>query len=850
MTDIQSLINALRGNSDQPEVDQGSLYKKNPLAHLDIPGGMKKQLRQIGNNAYVTLRNGGVVGDLVRAGLDSASQDPFVQRLSPGSTYATPSEHTLSQAPEDYQDWSLGDSRHQNAGAMLGDPLNLLPLAGPAASAVKAGARAVTPELGRMAENYMFDTGLAMSAIPKSKAKAMQKLLSGVDSSTLSEADQMLLSTFGSKAAREAQASKKVVKSLTSGVQAEKVAKPAGAKAGKVEPDFWRKIQDTQGEDAVIKAAMSGEHLRPDGYGGYIGAPRTVTSPQSLGAMRSGFDTQFDNAANAIAASDDPSRVGTWYDRAKAGQAASNEPYQLPRSLEQHAVYSAGVSPENELGFSLKHLNSRALGEPEMAYRGAPMRNLETAVTEDRPANLAFKIGEYRNKNDPTIPNTGLFGVNDFRAAQSWGYTDPAGKPWKAGSSATMHPFMDAENALAVQRANALGIGGRTDWAGPHLQEMPWVLNKAEDYYGRGFNAKYKSDSPVEGIKRAVSEANNTMADYIPKHTMSTTWEGVPGANTGHIPEMLNATPEEKLAYTNKARWDVPSPDVNPDSTIGAGNRDAIYSAIGFRQMPTQESMGAYLNSLGVMEQNPSKVGNILVDFAKGSHEVDPKTLGAIGAGEKFRALIGGNEAGAANLLRTTAGTGKTSLLLDSGGRQPTKEQMAKVINILKDTHLNATNSSRGISLLDLNNNANLTNKVLKQKGKELQEAFPSQILKAKQNTVYEAGLGKFNKEGKIIPTKPGSGEATANVLRKFADQPPAVAQNISESESVRDIINKHIARDNEYATARADLQKTRKFFSEENWNKVVQLIRQGMTPAAAVGTLGLSLEGMAAEKE
>lgn len=845
MADIQSLINALRGNSDQPEVDQGSLYKKNPLAHLDIAGGMKKQLRQIGNNAYVTLRNGGVVGDLVRAGLDAASQDPFVQRLSPGSTYTTPSEHTLSQAPEDYQDWSLGDSRHQNAGAMLGDPLNLLPLAGPAASAVKAGARAVTPELGRMAENYMFDTGLAMSAIPKSKAKAMAKMLESVDTTNLSQADKMLLDTFGSKAAREAKTAKKVAKQTS----AEKVSKTV-ERGEKFQPDYFRQLETNQGQQEVLNQAAAGKHLKPTSSGGYVGAPRTVDSPQSLGAMRSNFDTQFDNAANAIAASDDPSRVGTWYDRAKAGQAASNEPYQLPRSLEQHSVYSAGVSPENELGFSLKHLNSRALGEPEMAYRGAPMRNLDTAVEENRPANLAFKIKRYGHMQNPDVPNEGLFGTNDFRHAQSFGYTDPAGNPWKAGVSETMHPFMDAETALAVKRANDLGVGGRADWGGAHLQEMPWVLNKAEDYYGRGFNAKYKSDNPVEGIKRAVSEANNTMADYIPKHTMSATWEGVPGANTGHIPEMLNATPEEKLAYTNKARWDVPSPDVNPDSTIGAGNRDAIYSAIGFRQMPTQESMGAYLNSLGVMEQNPSKVGNILVDFAKGSHEVDPKTLGAIGAGEKFRALIGGNEAGAANLLRTTAGTGKTSLLLDSGGRQPTKEQMAKVINILKDTHLNATNSSRGISLLDFNNNANLTNKVLKQKGKELQEAFPSQILKAKQNTVYEAGLGKFNKEGKIIPTKPGSGEATANVLRKFADQPPAVAQNISESESVRDIINKHIARDNEYATARADLQKTRKFFSEENWNKVVQLIRQGMTPAAAVGTLGLSLEGMAAEKE
>ena len=827
------------------DVDYGANYKANPLSDVDMAGSMKKQLRQIANNAYATLRSGGVVGDLVRAGLESASEDPFVQQLSPGATYNAQQNPTLSQAPEDYQDWSLGDSRTQAAGAMLGDPLNLLPLAGPAASAVKAGAKSVAPEVGRMAENYMFDTGMALSAIPKSKAKAMAKMLESVDTANLSQADKMLLDTFGSKAAREAKTAKKVAKQTS----AEKVSKTV-ERGEKFQPDYFRQLETNQGQQEVLNQAAAGRHLKPTSSGGYVGAPRTVDSPQSLGAMRSNFDTQFDNAANAIAVSDDPSRVGTWYDRAKEGQAASNEPYQLPRSLEQHSVYSAGVSPENELGFALKHLNSRALGEPEMAYRGAPMRNLDTAVEENRPANLAFKIKRYGHMQNPDVPNEGLFGTNDFRHAQSFGYTDPAGNPWKAGVSETMHPFMDAETALAVKRANDLGVGGRADWGGAHLQEMPWVLNKAEDYYGRGFNAKYKSDNPVEGMKQAIREANNTMADYIPKHTMSATWEAIPGASTGHVPSMLTATPEEKLAYTNRGRWDVevPTMDTASGNVVGAGNRDAIYSALGLRQMPTQETTGAYLNAAGQMEHNPLKVGNVMIDFQKGSHNVEPRTMGAVRAAEQFRALQDAQEAGAANLLRTTAGKGKSSILLE--GQQPTKEQMAKIVNILKGTNLTPANSSRGVSLMDFSGNTNLTNKVMKQKAAELNEAYPSKALKATRQSVYEPALTKLNSKGKPIPTVPGSGEATASMLKRFAEESPEVARKISESETVRDIIKQKIARDNELALARPDVQKTRKFFSEANWNKVVELIRGGMAPAAALGTLGFSLEGMAKEKD
>jgi hypothetical protein len=317
-------------------------------------------------------------------------------------------------------------------------------------------------------------------------------------------------------------------------------------------------MAEEQGDEAVLKAARAGKHLKPTAEG-YIGAPRTVTSGQGLGAMRRAMDTDFADSVEAVRLAD-PERLGTWYDRAKQGIAESTEPYQLPRTLEQHGVYSAGVSPESELTFALKHLNSRVAGDPQMAYRGAGMRNLDSAVAEDRPANMGFKIGEYANKNDPRIPNEGLFGVNDFRRAQGMGYTDPQGNPWKAGVSDTMHPFMDAETALQVDRANTAGTGGRTDWQGPHIQEVPWVYGKAQDLYGRGKRGRYGGDE-LEGIKMSLQDANNTARDYMYKHAASATHEQIPGARLGHVPQALDMTPEEKLAYGLEGRFDMPVPE-------------------------------------------------------------------------------------------------------------------------------------------------------------------------------------------------------------------------------------------------------------------------------------------------
>jgi len=662
------------------------------------------------------------------------------------------------------------------------------------------------------------------------------------------------LSGFGKKKAKEAARQKEIQKAVAEAGDAAKdhgdeVSKKAGGQrqSGAIPADYYRKMEAQQGPEAVLSAAKRGEHITRRSDGSIIGAPRHITSGAGLGAMRKSLDNQFDEGVQALEYAD-PQRVGNWYDRAKAGQAASSEPYQLDRSLDATSVYSAGVSPESELAFALKHHNTRALGAPEMAYRGSGMRTLDSAVANDVPPRLAAKVGEYRVKNDPRVPVEGSFGVNDFRAAQGFGYTDAQGKPWRAGVSQQMHPFMDAETALMVNRANTRSAGGKTDWTGPHLQEVPWVYGKAQDLYERGKKGRFSGGT--EGMVKALREANNTTADFMPKHTFSSTYEYVPGANTGHVPELLNASDEVKKAYGAKGRWDMPNTDAavyGMPSSVGAGSRDAIHSAMGLRQLPTEQGVGVYKNSAGLVENNPVTVTRTLANFPTGnSATLHPNFRDAMGAGERFRAAMDVQEAGAGNIVFTGGNRkGKDALLVEMP-RQASPAEMAALQNALRGTNYQPTATARGVALANFEDDAAAKVRALRKltgKSSPLKAALPEGA------TVQKAGF-----EGVYEPLQFGEGRATSAVLQGFADLPEGVSQtvsrNVSESENVRKAIKEKMARDADFASARDDVAQMRKFFSQADWAKAVDLMRKGLTPAAAVAALGYSINSMAAENE
>jgi len=818
------------------------------------------------------LRGEGV-RDASRGAIDDAvTTIDDVQGLAGGPETAEGGRNL--EAMGDAMDW---------AAEKLGNPVDRAGSASPLAGALLAGAGAVIDptKVGRGVKTA--SKAVKKAAASRQIAKTIDEAAAGRSAAFVEPTDAAQrarlgllpqeLAGFGDKALREAAAEKKVARADERVVEKQK---GGGARGGAADAREYRKIYETQGYPEVLARALRETHLKPNPDGGWIGIPRTVQNRSDLRGMRGSLDQQLAQGVSAIQYADPEHGVGTWYPRAQNAHRLINEPHQFDRGLEGAATYSAGVSPDSELAFNLKHQNSRALGTSEMAYRGAPMRSLDEAVANDQKVKHAAKVGEYRNKNDYRVPLDSPYGVNDFRMAQSYGYTDPAGDPWKAGVSETMHPVMDQETLLMGKRASDRRLGGIDKWTGSITQEIPWVLGKAEDLYSRGYKGRFKGDEPgmpgiVQGIVQALREANSTVADSLPKHTLSATYEAAPSVSSGHMAQVPDMPFEQRRAYGETGDWATPAPMAAMDfespygtikaGEVGAGNRDSIYRAVGMRQLPTTEGEGSSTNAEGVHRSGPMKTARPLMDFATadekkgiGTNTINPDTKAAVTAAEGFRALVDAQDAGAANLAVTMAGRkGKQGLLMERA-QAPTGEELANVQSLLEGTDAYAVPNNRGMHIMQTSDdpgNREAVVKLLRKMQSQIDDAFPGATRMAADNEgVYVPGLAKYDPElDKMVPTVPGSGEATAAQMQRFADAPPEVARGMSESEEIRSLIKQKIDRDRSMGGDRPDIQKTRQFFAEADWQKAVDLVRKGAKPAAAIAALGYSLQGMAAQE-
>jgi hypothetical protein len=253
-----------------------------------------------------------------------------------------------------------------------------------------------------------------------------------------------------------------------------------------------------------------------------------------------------------------------------------------------------------------------------------------------------------------------------------------------------------------------------------------------------------------------------------------------------------------------------------------------------------------------------------LMDFPTGGGGLmAPDSRRMMDAAEQFRALMDAQEAGAYNLPNTMGGVkGKNSMVLDTRGRTddpladpsagvlPTSEQLAKMNELVGEQGFGVTASNRGAVMFpfDAMMDPKEASKAMRKSSKGLEEIFPSSQEKSLSTMGYVPGVGKRSPEGPLS-TAPYSGEATTDMLQAFAELPPTVSQNLGESEAVRAAIRAKALRDSKLGGTRGDIQETRRFFSEADWPKAVALIRQGMTPAAALAALGYNINAMAADE-
>jgi hypothetical protein len=384
-------------------------------------------------------------------------------------------------------------------------------------------------------------------------------------------------------------------------------------------------------EEAAM-VAESEQHIIPKvigsvDEGGFVGAPAWVRTRDDLIQMRAKMDEQIESGISG----------GDWYPRAQAGIAEIAGSYPAKQHLlsQEIALTSAQANPDTNLGFVLSGHNAYEAGAPVTKGNIRTGQQARTYIKgrAEGEIGLGRKTGIYGQHLDPTMEDPAT-GTNDIWHARLFGYTNPGTEvPFNRFLSAQQHAFMDAETILAVQRANARKMGGRSDWTAGEIQAAPWVAGKA-----RGLMEKYPGRFPT--FELAMAEASKTYPDFFNKYAANATYEMTPGRMTGHHPALVDAPLSERMGFSTdpRAAW------------TNEEGRDIIYDALGMYQRPTQRATGVYQPPTGgPLENNPAFVARPMVGFTgkTGNREVDPSSAAMMSGAEAARAVLSGQGAGA-----------------------------------------------------------------------------------------------------------------------------------------------------------------------------------------------------------
>ena len=172
MADADRLAAALRYIDEQQPADPLARLKADPIGALR--SAFERKVDPIINNARRTFATGGGVGDILRAYGEAGAPANAAMLRGMGTPYQepTPVNAPPSMAPNTSYG-NLGDASAQMAGGMIGDPLNAIPLAGPAARGAIAAGKAAAPagryageQLARGLEAHLMRSGGILSAAP------------------------------------------------------------------------------------------------------------------------------------------------------------------------------------------------------------------------------------------------------------------------------------------------------------------------------------------------------------------------------------------------------------------------------------------------------------------------------------------------------------------------------------------------------------------------------------------------------------------------------------------------------------------------------------------------------------
>ena len=481
--------------------------------------------------------------------------------------------------------------------------------------------------------------------------------------------------------------------------------------------------------DEAAARAIQGMHLKRNAKTGqYVGAPVGIDTPQKLQRLRARFDELLRLAAEGGELQGDwrmydpetekmsaaikkgerlsPIEVGSgpdWYERTHedvrtmAGPGDIDAITKLGKSL---AWGSMQAPPETNLQFTLKGMQRHHMGADPDAPGYSAIRGPErdkpylTAMeeTEGFGPPLGEKTGIYAQKITPpeALPAELASSTNDIWHGRLWGYKNPDGSPWDSGFGATQHAFMDGETVLAIQRANAAQVGGRTNWDSRSVQSVPWVMIN-----GIYQHMRYSDRLPT--VDAGVESAQKTYGMFFPKHEAAITAERIPGVETQHLAGLKDQPFAVRQQYTDTG---LPWTD--------EGGRSVLLDAAGVQQLPAREATGFFSTDKGI-EINPAEIYRPLLPLGRDptvGRRLDPQSNKLMQAIEAFRSYVEAQDMGAFHKTFPIGSSGSlarsaNSLRVSGLDRKVSPEEMAQLAKIVEPHHgVQISDTGDGVTLM------------------------------------------------------------------------------------------------------------------------------------------------------
>lgn len=547
--------------------------------------------------------------------------------------------------------------------------------------------------------------------------------------------------------------------------------------------------------EEAMRIAQAGKHLKIDPVTGkYIGLGTHIDSPQALGALRGRVsDLVKEGAYNA-----------DWYLRQKQlARDLAEDPTAQSLFARGTAAYSPQAMPKVELPAFLRQHNEKMLtGQDVMARTQAQMRNVAKAYPESgglAPENIRLgkKTGPYGNKKDPTVP-VDYKTANDIWHARAFELGEP-GKVFDRGLTPQEHGVLHGENLLLADRANKAGIPVGTTEGALHdastAQAATWAAKrfrdvkaedvarfnkqaKARDVYDRNPEAWKKKNAgkspppkpaPLKSDEELRAYASQGLDTAMPNQTAYLTKEAITGVNTGHLAGMPDLPLADKEAYTRQIR----------DLT----GRDPTIEALGMYSKKPVETFGEYKNSLGQIENNPGFQNEVAVSNAPrpGGGRMTPEIeREALDIAAHTDALLGAQEAGAWSRFHPRGTPGlkvadMNALGVNTKGMTPEMRQQFN--DFVRSRNLSQMDYGDRVALARFGDEGpvpGIASEEAKAMGKS---GLPVEFQRGLAETGYVPAYSRWDevainpdtgKPGAMVPTKPGSGEATMQYLDRL----------------------------------------------------------------------------------